>query len=384
MRLRVLRPVGERITLGRPSGSAHTLPGSADRVVYTDSGTSALALILESIASRARQVGRAASQVLIPAYACPDVVSAVVHAGLDPELVDLAQDSPFPSANDWAEAIDEKTLALVTVGVLGLSDPFTPAQAIAAGLQSGTFIEDCCQIHPMAITASPDRNIALSFGRGKPVSLLHGGAALLLPENLRSCPVLEATHAGMRAYVGTAVAARLYNVLCSPWLYGWVTRVPGFGVGMTGYSQLRSIGAMNEQVRDHLDPGAGWNDPRRRNLQATIRELLRSIGPSSVAVDLWQRFGGAESWLLRYPLLLKNQHMRDDALARLNRQGLGASGMYMHPLPEIPGMEAVVPDRRMENARSFASRLLTLPLHGDVREADAREMCRILGEVGAQ
>ncbi len=291
--------------------------------------------------------------------------------GLIQYWLDLAKDSPFPSANDWVDAIDEKTLALVTVVRLGLRDPFTPAQSDRRRTAVRSFHRGLLPDSSDGHHRESGSQLCAEF-RSRQAGLA-AAMAVLRCCCRRTCVRVRCLKLPARVcatYIGTAVAARLYNVLCSPWLYGWVTRVPGFGVGMTGYSQLRSIGAMNEHVRDYLDPGAGWNDPRRRNLQATIRELLdRSALPASQWI-CGSVLAERESWLLRYPLLLKNQ---THARRMLWPDSTGTDW----ELPEC----TCIPCRKFRECRplcrviawrmrdSFAGRLLTLPLHGDVREA---------------
>lgn len=381
--LRVLPPVGEPIRLGQPMARSPQMADLEQRLQYAASGTAALALILATLAQRARDAGSAANEVLIPAYGCPDIVSAVAFAGLRARLVDLADSSPFPSIQAWSGAIDSQTLALVTVGFLGLRDPFSPEQAAAAGLAAGAFIEDCCQVHPMAATVAPDRNVALSFGRGKPVSLMHGGAALLAEAILPWRCKVSVKSGGTAGYARLAVLVRLYNLLRSPWLYGWVTRLPGLGVGQTEYHPLAEIEEMNPSVRRFLDLTRGWGDRRRMSLQRILRETLSSSRPPALEADLWSALGSGEEWLLRYPLLLQSRQARDEALMRLTSAGLGASPLYARPLSQIPGVgELLSKAEACPGGAAFAERLLTLPLHADVQERDVHAMCEILQQVG--
>jgi dTDP-4-amino-4,6-dideoxygalactose transaminase len=382
-RLRMLPPVGEPIRLQRaPATRAECR--SDDSHVYLQSGTAALALILHALSRRALYSGLSASEVLIPAYCCPDIVSAIAFVGLRAKLVDLDAESPFPSSQAWRAAIDSNTIALITVGFLGLRDPFTPQQAFAAGLPAGAFIEDCCQVHPMATHGATDRNIALSFGRGKPVSVMYGGAALLAPEIAAWCPHLVAADRGFGQLARVGITGSLYNILRSPWLYRWITLLPGMGLGQTRLSSLDGVERMNTRVQACLDVTQGWNDSRRERTQRQLREYLAESSPSVLACDLWRAFGQDSDWLLRYPLLLRSRALRDLALARLNDVGLGASPMYGRTLTEIPGVSSLVshPGRNI-GAATFADRLLTLPLHTDVLQRDVELMCDILQRVGA-
>ena len=71
--------------------------------------------------------------------------------------------------------------------------------------------------------------------------------------------------------------------------------------------------------------------------------------------------------LSRYPLLLPSEADRDRAFRELWRQGLGASRLYRTTLDGLPGMDRVVTAGNVPNAVDFSKRLLTLPVHSDVR-----------------
>ncbi len=70
--------------------------------------------------------------------------------------------------------------------------------------------------------------------------------------------------------------------------------------------------------------------------------------------------------LLRYGLLAPDRAVRDRVLAKLDR--FGASEFYGAALPDLPGMPPVE-SSGIEEARRFADRLLTLPVHSDVDES---------------
>ena len=178
------------------------------------------------------------------------------------------------------------------------------------------------------------------------------------------------------------IATRLYNVMRSPWLYGWVRQLPGLGVGQTAFVALDSIAPMNGRIRERLDLSRGWRDPRREALQRLFRQRFLDLGPDVLAADLWRAYGSDGDWLLRYPLLLRSRAVRELALLQLNDAGLGASAMYAMPLESIPDVRAFTAvAATTTGATAFADRLLTLPLHADVEERDVRSMCEILSRV---
>ena len=118
---RALRPVGEPEP-GPSAIAAWEIPHGFDRVWY-NSGTSALAAVLSDIAARSNAT---MPEVLLPAYTCPDVLSAVEFARAKAVLVDLQPGRPW-MAIDELERSDKET-ALVTL-------------CVGAGMGTATIIE---------------------------------------------------------------------------------------------------------------------------------------------------------------------------------------------------------------------------------------------------
>jgi dTDP-4-amino-4,6-dideoxygalactose transaminase len=83
--------------------------------------------------------------------------------------------------------------------------------------------------------------------------------------------------------------------------------------------------------------------------------------------------------LLRYPLLATDRDSRDRLVSRLDQAGLGASRFYGCALTQMAGLPAVSSPGAL-SAEDFAARLLTLPVHADVRPDDVERMCAILEE----
>jgi dTDP-4-amino-4,6-dideoxygalactose transaminase len=370
--LRVLPPVAEPARLRR--GGA-TLVAPQHRVYYTESGTAALALALSIVGEAARKIDVQRNEVLLPAYGCPDVVSAILYAGLRPRLVDLAPLSSFPSSENWLRAMTPQTLVVLTVGFLGMRDAFALNRTHHEA--GSVHIEDCCQVHPSVVTHTVDRGFVYSFGRGKPVSLLHGGATVLPDSvlNAATAPDLKRSARSLPALLGRAFA---YNVLRLPHIYAWVRRAPGLALGVTRYKPLGQIHAMHSAMVGRIRVSTGDKAARLRR-QHRIRDMLRSVSTKGTIVDLWNRDGTGEEWLLRYPILLASREMRQRALDALDRAGLGASPFYGQALPDLPDVPEIVRSSpNQPNAQAFAERLLTLPLHSAVRDRDIDAMGTIL------
>ena len=115
----------------------------------------------------------------MPAYACPDLVSAALHAGASPVLVDVGENSPFLPCDEILRNISAFTVAIVAINFMGLHEDTAQLRKICE--QHGLFlIYDCAQWFPLNKKCNwpGDFNI-ISFGRGKAINLLHGGAVIV-------------------------------------------------------------------------------------------------------------------------------------------------------------------------------------------------------------
>lgn len=372
-------------------GSRHWIPpwdGQYD-LTPVNSGTAALSLAVKlSINIRTPPQS---PEVILPAYGCPDLIAAVVAQGARPVLVDLIEGRPWLDLEAVQRECTENTVAIVAVGFLGIPERMGALRQIAndAGV---SLIEDAAQLFP---PYSSDNGLAdyviLSFGRGKPINLMGGGALLIRRDHAADCASILAALPKTMVTGGTTWQLRrwLFNFLLSRPLYGLMERIPFLGIGRTEYHPLEAIyhqlpveGLLEagiEEFNHRNDCGAlyseslaeleckGWTLLPRACLEAETNEGLACSQP----------------FLLRYPLLAPSRQVRDRALAELGRRGIGASGFYNQALPQIEGVNQIVPSVASEFAQAtdFARRLITLPTHEDVHTDDILVISRVLNEL---
>lgn len=368
---RVLRPVGE--PLCRITQPADPWPAGF-RAFLVQSGTAALALALLLLRGRAPERRR----VLLPAYGCPDLVAAVVYAGLEPELIDLLPGEPFMSPEHLARRLDDTVLAVLGVHFLGLPERIATLHELAQR-QAAVVIEDSAQrIPPAEDPASLADLVVVSFGRGKPAGAL-GGGALLVRESVYDAAEIE-------VLIGTPLAAAMppalqraaYNFLIRPAAYGVVARIPGLGLGETRYRPLTAIRALDPERQAFAASQLAEQRTRARSpVQGAMAEMLARF--SGITVLPGCSSPGPAPRLLRYPLLCNSKALRDDLHRALTTAGLGSSVMYGQTLADLPGMP---PCRHSElrHARDFADRLLTLPVHSGVQTQDLSRIEQVLAE----
>ena len=378
-----LPPVGNPVTLDKSKKLNVLSVFSTYQSQFYASGTAALAAAIVAVLQNTKRSESASqAEIILPAYGCPDLISAAIFAGAKPVLVDLAVDRPWLDLSLLQAAITENTVAIVAVSLFGIAERW-PQLRVVCDEHKLILIEDSAQYFPAKDENSDWQGdlVVLSFGRGKPVSLLSGGAVLtnnkLLYEKL---PKPQAEPARFSKQLLNSLKIRLYNVMISPLLYWLPQTLPLLHLGETRYHALLSIKGMERVALDRLASNIfryqNDNDAMdRRNKISSMLADFNEINnlPETCNTEENRR-------LLRYPLLLE-EDIRDRVYQRLNQAGLGVSTMYPTILTKIAGMDYLLDIRpHYPNAEAFASRLLTLPTHGYLSEKNIQKIKAILRE----
>ncbi|MGB5180128.1 MAG: DegT/DnrJ/EryC1/StrS family aminotransferase [Gammaproteobacteria bacterium] len=345
---------------------------------YFDSGTAALAAsILAAISIK----GVSEPEVILPAYGCPDLISAVVYAGAQPVLVDLEAERPWMDLEQVSSHITARTVAIIAASLCGIPERLGELRQITE--QAGVaLIEDSAQLFPGSIAEADWQGdmVVISFGRGKPVSLLGGGAVMFRDEGLGSLvPDYPARKAGMGQRLGYRLKVLLYNRLLAPRSYWALQWFPLLHLGETRYHPLESVGPLDSIRRRMLKANIACYLGQNPDMRIRISGMIDSLAdngivnlPVACQLPVQQR-------LLRHPLLVDSTR-RDQVYARLSEAGLGVSIMYPAILPTISGLETLLAGQGpFPAAEQFAARLLTLPTHAGVRRDDIEAMAVIMG-----
>jgi dTDP-4-amino-4,6-dideoxygalactose transaminase len=383
-----LPPVGGPVCLDahgnvEPGSIAATLL-STDQARFYASGTAALAAAIIA-AMQVKSIESA--EVILPAYGCPDLISAAEFAGARPVLVDIEAGRPWLDLSQLASAITDNTVAIVAVNLFGISERWTQLRELAEK-NDVVLIEDSAQYFPGGEEQQDWQGdlVVFSFGRGKPVSLLGGGAVLASTAALlKLLPQSKTDLTSFYQQLAFNLKAKLYNAMISPSLYWLPQSLPFLHLGETRYHALRAIEAMDHMRIDLLPASIScYQDDadapvRCEKISMMLDQLtdlhgrLRNL-PKNCNMEANRR-------LLRYPLLLEPAS-RDHTYQRLKQAGLGVSIMYPASLPEIPGMAHLLDkQQRFPNAEDFACRVLTLPTHKAVSGKTIEKMKTILSEL---
>ena len=361
-----LPPVGNFMIRGGPAPPPEF---AGYRAYWLTSGTAALALALAS-ARHARPEVRN-PHVVLPAYGCPDIVSAAIFAGVRPLLVDIGSKDPSYDAAALSAALRPDVVAVVAVNFLGVRENLESLRNALRAAPGTRLIEDNAQWYPESTTLQGDF-VCLSFGRGKPVSLL-GGGALLLKDGMQLAPGLIGAASPPSYSHGLRRLA--YNFLLHRRAYWLANRNPLLSMGETRLKSLGGVNALCPETVAVISANVRSYLARHRTIESAWRDALsgcRAVMPLDIPDERRMR-------MLRWPVLCADPGRRDEWIRRLTRAGLGATALYKKRLVEIEGVRELVTEAdEGAGAREFAARLLTLPVHAQVTRDDVAIAADIL------
>jgi len=325
------------------------------------SGTHALTLALLSAMAR-----RPGVPCALPGYACYDLVTAAVGAGVPVRLYDLDPRTLAPQPDSLDRALRGGAAALVVVHLYGVPVPMD-AMRRAADAAGAILIEDAAQGTGARWNGRPlgawgDLGV-LSFGRGKGETGGGGGALLvresgLVPDSLRA-DILPWNPSRL-AFAAKLAAQWAFG---RDWLYSVPASIPMLRLGETIYHEptpIRWMAPASGRVLRCTRPLAERETERRRAHAARLLRAATDAGMAVVTAD-----EGSAGWL-RFPVVPDRPIELDTKAERL-----GVSRGYPLPLADVPALAPLLSEvRRHSGASHLAKALVSLPTHGRLREAD--------------
>jgi hypothetical protein len=204
----------------------------------------------------------------------------------------------------------------------------------------------------------------LSFGRGKPLCALGGGAAVWPAGDAPAARTPEPAGPGFaRRATATARVAAYDLALLGP-VFRLLAAIPALHIGQTEFDPTFDEGPIDAPARALLGVALDRADAEARQRRATADALADRIAHATAWRPL-QAPAGTVGVYPRLAVLAPTRAARDGALDALTRLGAGASRLYPDSLDRVP---AIGPHREggdaCAGARQLADRLLTLPTHG--------------------
>lgn len=343
-------------------------PLEDEHFFFLSSGRAALWLIMKAL-SILKPDKR---EVIIPAYTCPAIASAVLKAGLRPILVDINLQNFGFERQALERTIGHNTLAVILVHLLGF--PANIDEVNTCCKHNEIFlIEDCAQAFGNSMLNEPEKKLGFqadagffSFGRGKPLSVLHGGLSVTGSENIFQTATEIYKNIGEPSRTSSITYAMLlgsYILFSNPHLYWIPERLPFLHLGETifepDFEISKALRFPELLLGEMMDLVGQEQEIRKRNsswYSDTFNDIPRIRKPPVSAFPY-----------LRYPLILEEVALRDRILEGLKHCGTGAALFYPCPLNELTGLREVLQDgSAYTNSKMISNTLITLPVHSGV------------------
>jgi dTDP-4-amino-4,6-dideoxygalactose transaminase len=334
--------------------------GAADALL-TDCGTSALTLAL-------RELVNSGGIVAYPAYACIDLTTAALGAGVNVRLYDVDPTTLSPDLDSVRAAIRRGVDAIVVAHLYGYPADVIGVRELAA--EHGIpVIEDAAQgaggtLLDQLLGSLGDVAI-LSFARGKGTTGGSGGALLVKTPALaewtsRERALLPAGSRGGMEVVSLAAQRFLSN----PNLYPLPTAIPALKLGEMVYHPPRQPRAMSAVSAAILRWTLAIEPQEVSNRRTRAKELLSRVRATSDIV-VARPIPGGESGFLRLAVI-------DNAGTRLPRTDLGALRGYPMTLDQHRQLWPflLAGERAGKGSQLLRDGLFTIPTHSYVGASD--------------
>ena len=372
-----LRPVGNRIRLASTPFDTELLAPFS--FIGFDSGTSALAEVLIALRKERPEVKH--PKVFLPAYTCPDIVSSCLYANVEPILIDFDTNSTWMCLSELNRKIDESTLAIIAINFLGIPERIKEIRKLVDSRKI-TIIEDSAQGFPIKKLEKywSGDVVIVSFGRGKPLNLLGGGGVLidLKGKNKVLGKQIELRQKKLPISGNTFIyrlKVIIFNIISLPFFYYFLTKLPFLSLGSTIYHQLDNTAQLPKDTKNQISVNYK-KYVSKPSLRSAYDDMFITLN-TDIFVSLPINSKLESSFpLLRYPILILDEKVRNKIYEQLLKEGLGVSSMYKKTLPNIHGVKELLngPVKTFPNADLLSLSLLTLPMHEDVKQKHIKKI----------
>ena len=355
---------------------------SAREVFLLSSGKAALTVILKALAASS---GR--RRVIIPAYTCFSVPSAIVKAGLEVVLCDVEPETLDFNFAELEGLIGEDVLCVVPTHLFGRPADVDRVKRLCEG-KGIVVVEDAAQAmggqSGGRLLGTLGDVAFFSLGRGK--NLTCGTGGIILTGSLSVAEKIKAEYATLpEATRGEVVRNWLEMVIMRffihPVLYWLPAGLPFLRLGETKFYTDFPMFRMDE-VRAHQLQG--WE----RRLALANQERAARAGWLIEGLDLHRRgirpITGKEAIYLRLPVLFRDRESKETVCWRSRRVGAGLSPNYPATIQEIPELASQLASRKCAGAQEIVDRLVTLPTHQFVTDGDRLKIDWVLGSQGCR
>lgn len=346
--------------------------------ILVSSGKAALTFILLAL----KELHPERNQVLIPAFACYSVPSAIVRAGLQVQLCDIDLDTLDFDFESLTEKLkNPKLLCVIPLHLFGLPSDVERLKEMRHD-PAVTIVEDAAQAmggewQGKKLGTQGDVGF-FSLGRGKALTAVEGGVIITDDENLwkHLRPYVESLPDCNSLKLASHLIYALALIFLLRPAFFWIPcGVPFLRLGETRYDPnfplfklspfqaglIRGIEKKLHEIRQ----------VRKGNIQFWVEHfssfMVKSIGEQSNLPDL-----------IRFPMHLPSSEIVESLLELSRTLGLGLARTYPDAIHGIPELSEQFSKQDFPKARKASQEILTLPVHGFLNDRDRERILQLL------
>ena len=332
-------------------------------VFLLSSGKAALTIILRALKSLSPNK----DEVLIPAYTCFSVPSAIVKAGLKVSLCDINPASFDFDYRLLEKAIGERTLCIVPDHLFGIPADIDKITTFCR-MKEVFVVEDAAQAMGGSYKGKQLGTLGdvgfFSLGRGK--NLTCGSGAIILTNSDHIAKKIRAEYECLDSpsqieTLKEFLKIVLIGLFVRPSLYWFPSGLPFLRLGETIFYRdfpIKRLSRMQAGLLDNWQVRLSKSNEARRTSARWFIDKLR----------LEER--NNETPYLRLPVVTLNHHLRERVLSLSRQRGLGVSAMYPTPIHEIEELKEQFKGVSFPAAKEVSRRLLTIPTHQLLTQRD--------------
>lgn len=332
-------------------------------VFPVSSGKAALFVVLRAL----KALSPEKNKVVIPAYTCFSVPSAIIKAGLDVKLCDIDRETLDFDYNLLANAVGRDTLCVVPGNLFGIPSDVDGVQRLCK--PHGAFVvEDAAQAmgvrHKKRLIGTVGDAGFFSLARGKNITCGSGG--VIVTNSDRVAGAIDREYStlpspGVAETLKELLMVVAMDVFINPSFYWLPAGLPFLKLGET-----RFYGDFPVERLSGMKAGLLMN--WRTELEGSNRARAKNSDYFCKELGLKKAYGRMP--LLRLPVVLKSAEARERVCSIAGSKGLGISTMYPSPVNKIEEIKEMFSGEEYPGAKTVAERLVTIPTHHLLKKGD--------------
>lgn len=344
-------------------------------IYFTSSGTSALWAILSILKKYDNR-----NEVIIPAYTCSSVLTAITKAGLKAKFIDVSLSDYNLDVAALEKELNENTLAIVATHLFGFACDIKMIVKLAKRRKIFV-IEDAAQslgaqVGDRTIGTFGDMSF-FSFGKSKNISIVSGGAICVHNEIFKhqmNRLFEDLPQPNLIDELRSLIRIILYTLAIIPCAFFFIHKFNLYRIQLFSFS--RGIARL-DRVRLGLF-GVLMKEFRKITFQRIHNaNILSGIVAKTPYFQQGKSKNGNLSVYPSFPLIAKSAIIREKICNRLIKAGIAAVPMYTKTTPKINAKD-LVRSQRFNNSDILTNQLFILPTIPFLNESDMRTIGNIL------